>query len=304
MSSLITMPSNTNILGLAAQLVVALRVELAVFALALALHFMLFGKQKVTSHHNKHSKDVTSDSGTWSSKAAVRQHSPEPVRTKKLLKIVEEFTSAGTDHSGLAAALARQLEDCQDSEVPSELARMVQALKRPDPQVLQATREVLKIRSLELPESLGAALMSKDFGRQMALIKSFGAAHRLQDAFATFNAVGQDKSSGIYNVMLGACVECQDEKAADQIMQQAIEAGKVDVTTYNVLMKLHINAGRFHKAKGLMDSMRAEGIEPNVVSFNELLGASLSHSREALVDHRGHAGVWPEAQPDYVLYPA
>merc|ERR1719261_472343 len=60
-------------------------------------------------------------------------------------------------------------------------------------------------------------------------------------------------------------------------MSKTQEAGMVDVVSYNTLIKAHLMHGNFQKARGVMEDMKKLGLQPNRVTFNELLNAAVTH---------------------------
>jgi len=83
-------------------------------------------------------------------------------------------------------------------------------------------------------------------------------------------------NSVIYNTVLDACVECRDLKAAEAWMEQTKQAGMADVVSFNTLIKAHLQNENFDKARSLMEEMRKEGLQPNRVTFNELINAMVN----------------------------
>merc|ERR1719181_1068503 len=51
------------------------------------------------------------------------------------------------------------------------------------------------------------------------------------------------------------------------------QAGMTDVVSFNTLIKSHLQSGNFDKARRLMEEMKKEGMQPNRVTFNELMNA-------------------------------
>merc|ERR1719271_342112 len=62
-----------------------------------------------------------------------------------------------------------------------------------------------------------------------------------------------------------------------------------DVVSYNTLIKPHLQSGNFSKARALMDEMKREGLQPNRVTFNELLNAMVGNK-----GHGSHDGGRPQ----------
>merc|ERR1719262_361673 len=72
----------------------------------------------------------------------------------------------------------------------------------------------------------------------------------------------------------------------------------VDVVSYNTLIKAHLMNGKFPKARALMEDMKKAGLQPNRVTFNELINAAVAHGSTRsdiwdLVKEMKHAEVAP-----------
>mmetsp|Transcript_36452 Transcript_36452/g.79759 ORF Transcript_36452/g.79759 Transcript_36452/m.79759 type:complete len:1007 (-) Transcript_36452:107-3127(-) len=124
-------------------------------------------------------------------------------------------------------------------------------------------------------------LLGAETARQVTLLKSYGVDRRLDDAVTIFQLCA-DKTASHYNALLDVCGECQDSKAAEDVLAQAVAAGIADVVTYNTLIKVHLQSGKFQRARAGLDSMRAAGVMPTVVTFNELLDATVRRDADAV----------------------
>merc|ERR1719191_1323188 len=114
------------------------------------------------------------------------------------------------------------------------------------------------------------------------MIQNFAVENNLEGAFGAFASLkrsGVDLNSVIYNTVLDACVECHDLKAAEAWMEQTKNAGMADVVSFNTLIKAHLQSENFEKARSLMEEMRKEGLQPNRVTFNELINAMVNKGR-------------------------
>jgi len=142
-----------------------------------------------------------------------------------------------------------------------------------------------------------------DVAKHIAMIRNFAAEKNLQGAVSVFDSLersGVDMNSIIYNTVLDACVECHDLKAAEAWMEQTKKAGMLDVVSFNTLIKAHLQNGNFFKARFLIQTMKKEDIQPNRVTFNELINAMVSKGGETqrrqmwdLVDEMMAADVKP-----------
>jgi pentatricopeptide repeat protein len=79
-------------------------------------------------------------------------------------------------------------------------------------------------------------------------------------------------------------------------MEQAFEAGVADTVTYNTIIKMHLLAGDRKEARTAVELMKKAGLQPNCVTFNELLDACVkTHPQEAwmILDEMDACGVKP-----------
>merc|ERR1719379_1071852 len=122
-----------------------------------------------------------------------------------------------------------------------------------------------------------------DVAKHINMIRNFASEQNLKGAMSIFESLertGVDLNNVIYNTVLDACVECQDLKAAEAWMERMKNAGMTDVVSFNVLIKAHLQKGSFNKAKGLMEEMRKADLQPNRVTFNELINALVTKGGE------------------------
>jgi pentatricopeptide repeat protein len=142
-----------------------------------------------------------------------------------------------------------------------------------------------------------------DVAKHITMIRNCAAENNLQGAISVFDSLersGVDLNSVIYNTVLDACVECHDLKAAEAWMEQTKNAGMADVVSFNTLIKAHLQSENFEKARSLMEEMRKEGLQPNRVTFNELINAMVNKGGAGrrnltwdIVDEMIAAGVKP-----------
>lgn len=120
-----------------------------------------------------------------------------------------------------------------------------------------------------------------DIGKHLTMIRNFAIEKDLKAAVGVFEKLkeaGVEMNPIIYNSVLDACVECRDLKAAEEWMERMKTASMMDVVSFNTMIKAHLQKGSLEKAKSLMQTMRAEGFQPNQVTFNELMNAMASKS--------------------------
>lgn len=113
-----------------------------------------------------------------------------------------------------------------------------------------------------------------DVAKHVTMIRNCAAAGNLEGAKSVFEALkkgGAEINSVVYNTVLDACVECHSLKEAEAWMCQMKEGGFADVVSYNTLIKAHLQNQNFDKARSLMEEMKSLGLQPNRVTFNELV---------------------------------
>eukprot|EP00428_Durinskia_dybowskii_P017090 CAMPEP_0170208154 /NCGR_PEP_ID=MMETSP0116_2-20130129/3659_1 /TAXON_ID=400756 /ORGANISM="Durinskia baltica, Strain CSIRO CS-38" /LENGTH=1079 /DNA_ID=CAMNT_0010458621 /DNA_START=88 /DNA_END=3324 /DNA_ORIENTATION=+ len=118
-----------------------------------------------------------------------------------------------------------------------------------------------------------------DVAKHIAMVRGCAAKGDLAGAHEVFNGLlktGIEVNSVVYNTVLDACVECRDLKAAEAWMETTKKAGRADVVSYNTLIKAHLQSGNVGKARDLVAQMRAEGLQPNRITFNELANGIVS----------------------------
>merc|ERR1719375_2476071 len=131
---------------------------------------------------------------------------------------------------------------------------------------------------------------SSDLAKYITMIRNCAAEKNLAGAKAVFESAKQSEAemnSVIYNTVLDTCVACQDIKAAEDWMEYAKQDGMTDVVSFNTLIKAHLQLGNFAKVKTLIEEMKKEGLQPNEVTYNELINAMIMKG-----DERSRADVW------------
>lgn len=125
---------------------------------------------------------------------------------------------------------------------------------------------------------------SGHIAKHITMIRNCAAENNLQGAMRVFDSLkqsGAEMNTVIYNTVLDACVECRDMSAAESWMSQMKEVGMVDVVSFNTLIKAHLMKQNFTRARGVIDQMKSQGVQPNRVTFNELINAMVTKGGEA-----------------------
>lgn len=131
----------------------------------------------------------------------------------------------------------------------------------------------------ELSRQLSEKAPSLDIQNYMSLIRAAGRDRDVKQAFAV---LGRLKASGVrldvgaYNCVLDVCASTGDMQEALELVKEMREVGTLDIITYNTLLKGHCSKRDIRSAKALLQEMKREGQEPNDISYNLLLNASVS----------------------------
>jgi len=97
----------------------------------------------------------------------------------------------------------------------------------------------------------------------------------------SFRESGLTRTVCLCNALLDACVECEDLGAAERVWTDAVEEGTADVVTYNTIIKARLSVGNLKGAREAVKAMGQAGLQPNCVTFNELLDATISADHDA-----------------------
>jgi len=117
-----------------------------------------------------------------------------------------------------------------------------------------------------------------DVAKHITMIRNCAAEQNLpaaMDIFASLKSSGAELNSVVYNTVLDACVECAQLEKATAWMEQMKADEMADVVSYNTLIKAHLQAGNFKKARGILDEMRVAKLQPNCITFNEIVNATV-----------------------------
>jgi len=160
----------------------------------------------------------------------------------------------------------------------------------------------LKCGRPQLAQSLLSSSPS-DIAKHITMIRNCGSEGNLKGAVSVFHSLeqsGVDLNSIIYNTVLDACVECRDLQAAEAWMESTKKAGMADVVSFNTLIKAHLQNKNFAKARSLMEEIKTAGLQPNRVTFNELINALVIKGGDSrrgemwdIVEEMTSAGVKP-----------
>ena len=151
-----------------------------------------------------------------------------------------------------------------------------------DPRVERSLmKAAIRCGRTELAKTLLNASPS-DLAKYINMIRNCAAENNIAGAKAVFEAAmtsGAELNNFVYNALLDACVECRDLKAAEDFMEKTRKASMIDVVSFNTLIKAHLQLGHFAKGRALMEEMKKEGLQPNMVTFNEFINDMIAKDR-------------------------
>jgi len=127
------------------------------------------------------------------------------------------------------------------------------------------------------------------------LLRSLGSERRLREAMEVAEACPEQPTC-LRNTLLDICVKCGDLRAAERVMAEAKAAGGADVVTHNTIIKAYLGSGDTRRARKAVEAMRADGLAPNCVTFNELIDASVKAGDEdtwGLIEEMRACGLEP-----------
>jgi len=134
----------------------------------------------------------------------------------------------------------------------------------------------------DMSRQLFSKAPSVDIQNYMSLLKAAG---HDKDIDRAFDVLQRLKASGVtpdvaaYSCALDVCVSAGDLSRARQLMAEIRMLGKLDIITYNTILKGYCSLGDMHGARDLLSEMESNGMPPNEVSFNCLINAAVSSNK-------------------------
>mmetsp|Transcript_71865 Transcript_71865/g.199435 ORF Transcript_71865/g.199435 Transcript_71865/m.199435 type:complete len:652 (+) Transcript_71865:129-2084(+) len=123
------------------------------------------------------------------------------------------------------------------------------------------------------------------------------ASGRLDSALAVLQRC-PEKSIVNYTALLELCESSGDVAAMDRVMAHAVASGVASSLFYARVVRAHLKHSGLAKARRIVSDMIAAGIQPSVVTFNEILDASGKVDSQAtwsVIDQMVACGVKPNA---------
>lgn len=126
-------------------------------------------------------------------------------------------------------------------------------------------------------EQEGESRLDKvDTQQIMSQIRACGQEGNAEEALALLRDLESqgDVDTSVYNCALDACVTCGAAQTVEEIFQGMRKCGHVDIVSYNILAKQRLSEGA--RAYDLLAEIRANGLNPNLATYNSLLSAILA----------------------------
>merc|ERR1719313_1903476 len=117
-----------------------------------------------------------------------------------------------------------------------------------------------------------------DISKHLAMIKALSRERNLAgavDVFERLKSSGASLNSMAYNSLLDACIQCNDSLQAQKLFEQMKSDGFFDVVSFNIVLKMFLREKKHDQAQQLLKEMRGHGLEPNKITYNELINAKV-----------------------------
>lgn len=121
-----------------------------------------------------------------------------------------------------------------------------------------------------------------DSSEHVTTMQKHASARSISGAMRTFRFIQQNGGSAnslMYNIILQTWINCGNVQAAEDWMEEILEAGMADETSFSILIKALVRARAPDKAKAIADNMHEAGVQPNIAIFDELLHGFAQESR-------------------------
>merc|ERR1719301_476898 len=117
-----------------------------------------------------------------------------------------------------------------------------------------------------------------DISKHITMIKACSREKNLQgalDIFERLKSSGASLNSMAYNSLLDACIQCGDLAHARKLSEQMKSDGFMDVVSFNIILKMYLREKKHDEAQHLLKEMREQGLQPNKITYNELINAKV-----------------------------
>merc|ERR1719191_2718581 len=95
------------------------------------------------------------------------------------------------------------------------------------------------------------------------------------DVFERLKSSGASLNSMAYNSLLDACIQCGDSAQAQKLFEQMKSDSVIDVVSFNIILKIYLREKKHDQAQQLLKDMHEQGLQPNKITYNELINAKV-----------------------------
>lgn len=118
-----------------------------------------------------------------------------------------------------------------------------------------------------------------DISEHIAQMQEYASTSNISGTMQTFHLIQQRSASLnslMYNIVLQAWINCGNVQAAEDWMDDMMEAGMADQTSFKILIKALVEARSLRKAKDRLTDMSKAGVELCAAVFDILLNGFVS----------------------------
>jgi len=172
-----------------------------------------------------------------------------------------------------------QKKSCQDSFIDSELKCVSEDA------VLEDASNV-EDSTIQVVHEVDASVHCDDdstsqIDEYTAQMEKYAAERNIGATIRTFRLIQKEGGavSSTYNTVLKAWIKCGNVQAAEDWMENMLEARMADSTSFHIIIKALVLSRAVDKAKDLLEEMKRAGMQPFVATFNEILGGLVREGR-------------------------
>lgn len=202
--------------------------------------------------------------------AIYKQVNPTEMRLRA--EFVKGFKLLGL-HESACGVFSAERDDAQRLflDAKTEKALLTSALKSGDTSLAR--------KLMDATVQKGASTESSRYVSMLRGCVQEGNAESARKLLQSLEERGES-SVVLHNAMLDALLSAGEYNAADEWMKKVVEEGSVDVVSYNTLIKGYVSAGTaegMRRALQVMQDLQKSPVDPNIVTYNELLNAAVCY---------------------------
>jgi len=138
-----------------------------------------------------------------------------------------------------------------------------------------------------------------DISSYMNLIRVCGRERNVSEALGVLASLERDPNveadAGAYNSVLDVCLTHKDRDQAEKLFDRMKRGGKVDIVSYNTMLKGYAGMCQLEAAERMLEAMQGDGYTPDEVSYNSIINAAVSSGNVdkawAWIDYMKHNNI-------------